>query len=329
MDVRASLLFAWLLVCAPPAFARPPALLLDAKIALGEVRGRMDHLALDVSRQRLYVAELGNDSLGIVDLRARRALTTIHGLSEPQGVGYVPSTDSVWVTNGGDGTLRLFRGEDARPDGIVPIGDDADNIRVDAKANRVYVGYGSGRIAILDALTRRKVDEIPLKAHPESFQLDAATGRLFVNVPQARQIAVIKLASARQVGAWSTQGAAADNFPLALDSEGGRVLVGFRSPATMIAYEMQTGRQWGRVPICGDADDIAWDRERRVAYVSCGDGAIDVVDLKDDQMRQIERVATASGARTLLYSPELDRIFLASRSTKEAPAAVWVYRPGP
>lgn len=327
MNVRGSLLSAWFLACAAPVFASPQALRLDTKIPLGDVRGRIDHLALDVPRQRLYVAELGNDSLGIVDLRAGRTLQTVQGLSEPQGVGYVPSTDTVWVTNGGDGSLRLFRGEDGRADGVVPLGDDADNIRVDAKANRVYVGYGGGRIAILDALTRKKVDEIPLKAHPESFQLDAATGRLFVNVPQARQIAIVDLAGARQVDAWSTQGVAAANFPLALAAEDGRVLVGFRSPATMIAYEIRTGRQLGRVPICGDADDIALNRERRVAYVSCGDGAIDVIDLNGDAMRRVERVATASGARTLLYSPELDRIFLASRASGEAKAAIWVYRP--
>jgi hypothetical protein len=46
---------------------------LEAKIPLGDVRGRIDHMAIDLSRQRLFVAELGNDSVGIVDLRSRRA----------------------------------------------------------------------------------------------------------------------------------------------------------------------------------------------------------------------------------------------------------------
>jgi len=48
----------------------PPPLQLESKIPLGDVRGRIDHMAIDLPRQRLFVAELGNDSVGIVDLKA-------------------------------------------------------------------------------------------------------------------------------------------------------------------------------------------------------------------------------------------------------------------
>src|SRR5262245_8106416 len=75
-------------------------LTVEKRIPLGEVRGRIDHLALDTKRQRLYVAELGNNSLGVVDLRAGRVITTVAGLHEPQGVAYVADTDTVWVANG-------------------------------------------------------------------------------------------------------------------------------------------------------------------------------------------------------------------------------------
>lgn len=329
MPLPRPVLIAVLLGCISSASAAAQALILDAKIPLGDVRGRIDHLALDVSRQRLYVAELGNNSLGVVDLRARRTLSTIRGLSEPQGVGYVPSTDTIWVANGGDGTLRLFRGEKGQPDGVLPLGNDADNVRVDAKANRVYVGYGSGHIAIFDAYARTKLGEIALKAHPEGFQPDASARHLYVNVPDAHQIAVIDLAGERQSETWANEGAAAANFPLALDPDDSRVLVGFRSPATLIAYDMGTGRQWSRVSICGDADDIAWVRERHLAYVSCGEGLIDVIGFSNDHMQRIERVTTARGARTLLFSAELDRIYAAIPASGQVPAAIWVLRPGP
>ena len=74
-------------------------LVLEAKIPLGEVRGRIDHLGIDAKRQRLFVAELGNNSLGVVDLAAGQVLRRITGLSEPQGVAYVPFADSVFVAN--------------------------------------------------------------------------------------------------------------------------------------------------------------------------------------------------------------------------------------
>ena len=134
---------------------------LEAKVPLGDVRGRIDHMAIDLARQRLFVAELGNDSVGVVDLKDRKVLRTITGLKEPQGVGYVPSTDTLYVANAGDGSLRLFRGDDYSDAGRIDLGNDADNIRVDAAANRVIVGYGSGALAVIDAVSRSKSPTSP------------------------------------------------------------------------------------------------------------------------------------------------------------------------
>src|SRR5215475_3742472 len=120
--------------------ASPP-LILEAKIPLGQVSGRIDHLGIDPKRQRLFVAELGNDSLGVVDLAAGKVLRRITGMSEPQGVAYVPFADSIYVANGGDGSVRVLRGEDLAPTGRIELGNDADNVRVDAQHSRVLVGY--------------------------------------------------------------------------------------------------------------------------------------------------------------------------------------------
>jgi hypothetical protein len=56
-------------------------LILEAKIPLGQVSGRIDHLGIDVKRRRLLVAELGNNSLGVVDLAAGKVLSSIAGLA--------------------------------------------------------------------------------------------------------------------------------------------------------------------------------------------------------------------------------------------------------
>jgi DNA-binding beta-propeller fold protein YncE len=164
-------------------------LVVEAKIPLGAVHGRIDHMAFDASRQYVYVAELGNDTVGVVDLKQQRLVRTIEGLHEPQGLGYVPSTDTLYVANARDGSVKLFRGTDAAPIGAIPLGEDADNVRVDETTHRVFVGYGSGAIAVIDADTRTKVADIPLRAHPEGFQLEGAGQRIFVNVPDSNEIA--------------------------------------------------------------------------------------------------------------------------------------------
>jgi DNA-binding beta-propeller fold protein YncE len=115
-------------------------LALEAKIPLGEVSGRIDHLGIDTKRQRLFVAELGNSSVDVVDLAASKVLHRIAGLSEPPGVAYVPFADNIFVANAGDGSVRVLRGEDLTPIGRIELGDDADNVRVDSARNRVLVG---------------------------------------------------------------------------------------------------------------------------------------------------------------------------------------------
>jgi hypothetical protein len=160
---------------------------LETKIALGQVKGRIDHMALDPLRMRLFVAELENNSVGVVDLKERKVVHVIAGLTEPQGVGYEPSSDTLYVANGGDGSVRLYRGDDYAEAGRIDLGDDADNIRIDAGAKRILVGYGGGAIATIDPAARTKTAAFPLPAHPEGFQLDPKTKQIFVNVATCKE----------------------------------------------------------------------------------------------------------------------------------------------
>ena len=300
-------------------------LVLEAKVPLGEVRGRIDHLGIDAKRQRLFVAELGNNSLGVVDLAAGKVLRRITGLSEPQGVAYVPFADSVFVANAGDGSVRVLRGEDLTPIGHIELGDDADNVRVDTARKRVLVGYGKGALAVIDPVSLSKIGDIGLKAHPEGFQIDETGTQVFVNVPDAHEIVVVDLTTG-STGSLPTQGAGS-NFPMAIDGEGHRVLVVFRSPPSLVALSSQDGHVAAKIETCGDADDVFVDRKRHRVYVSCGEGVVDVLEPGEAGYRRLARVPTVSGARTSLFVPELDRLFVAVRATSHEPAAIWVFRP--
>lgn len=201
MRRRRGLLFALmaapLLACAGNAAAQ--LLRLEAKISLGEVRGRIDHLAIDLARQRLFVAELGNDSIGIVDLSARKLLRRLTGFATPQDVGYSAAADMLYVANAGDGSVRAYRGSAYAPAGRIDLGGDADNIRIDPRTNRVLVGYGRGGLAVLDPAMERRLANIVLPAHPEAFQIDWGAHRGYINVPDAHAIAVVDLDGATPV----------------------------------------------------------------------------------------------------------------------------------
>jgi chromate transporter len=314
------------LIAPAKAAPEPAPLAVDARISLGDIAGRIDHLAFDPTRQRLYIAELGNDSIGIVDLNEKRLLRTVPGFSEPQGIAYEPSTDSIYVANGGDGAVRVFRGADFAPVATIPVGADPDNVRVDVAAKRVYVGYGasSGALAIINPATREKVADIPLKKHPESFQLEAGGERIFVNVPEADEIAVVSRTSKSQVASWPT-GTLHANFPLTLDAANGRAIAIFRHPARLASFDLNTGKAVASVEACTDADDAFVDAKRSRLYVVCGEGYVETFGIAaGDKYSRVGRLATSPGSRTGLFIPERNSLIVAIRASARSDAAVWL-----
>jgi YVTN family beta-propeller protein len=321
--VLKALLVAVTALAGTAAQAADEPLTVSAKIPLGRVTGRIDHLVIDTKRNRLFVAELGNNSIGVIDLTTQKVVKRITGLREPQGIAYEPRTDRVYIANAGDGVVKTLAAETLSPIGEVKLGEDADNIRLGGP-DRIFVGYGNGAIAVLQA--GKKVADLPLDAHPESFQIDAEHGRLFVNQPEAHGIAVIDDKTGQQQAQWGVRGLNG-NFSMAFDAANHRLFVAYRSPATLAIFDTTTGDLLSRLPICGDADDVFFDAKRNQLYISCGEGFVTVVSAANQRVKEIGRVRTRTGARTSLFVPELDRLFVAVRANAGEPAEVWVLLP--
>src|SRR5689334_22516788 len=168
---------------------------LQKTIPLPDVQGRIDHMSIDVKNQRLFMAALGNNTVEVIDVKEGRRIHSIVGMREPQGVLYLEEANRLYVANGDDGTLRIFDGTSYYPIKSIKLGDDADNVRFDADKKHVYVGYGSGALAVMNE-DGAKVSETALDAHPESFQLDKNGPRLFVNLPRSRKVAVVNRTTA-------------------------------------------------------------------------------------------------------------------------------------
>lgn len=307
--------------CAPGASRSPAPLVLEQTIPLPGVAGRIDHLAVDLIHRRVFVAELGNGTVEAIDMATGRPAGRILGLSEPQGLAYLPDRDELTVASGGDGTVRFYRGGDLAPVGVVTVGGDADNLRLTA-AGRVVVGYGDGALAVIDAASRRVISTVTLPAHPEGFRL--AGDQAFVNLPDARKIAVVDLAAGRIAATWPAEHRW--NYPMALRSERPQIAVVYRLPARLQLRDKTGGAITVDQKTCGDADDVFFDPPRRRLYVICGAGAIDVVAL--DAPTGSVRITTRPGARTGLFVPEWDRLLVAARAGNGT-AALLIYRPAP
>lgn len=160
-------------------------------IPLAAVEGRMDHFAYDAKGERLFLAALGNNTLEVADLKRSAASGRVGGLHEPQGVAFLADGGRVVVANGDGGECDFIDAATLKTVLRVQLSGDADNVRYDESARRVYVGYGNGALAAIDPADGRILGEVKLAAHPESFQLEKKGPRIFVNVPGAGQIAVI------------------------------------------------------------------------------------------------------------------------------------------
>jgi DNA-binding beta-propeller fold protein YncE len=241
--------------------AQPGApLKLEKTIPLSGVEGRIDHLSVDLNNQRLFVAALGNNTVEILDIKGAKRLYTISGLHEPQGALYVPGDDRLFVASAKDGTCRIYDAISFKLLKTIEYGEDADNVRFDAPATQVYVGYGSGALGVLD-LGGNKVSDIKLDAHPESFQLEKKSTRIFVNLPDSRKIAVVDRNKKAVVGQWETNGALA-NFPMALDEANHRLFTVCRRPAVLVVLNTDSGAVIAKIPTVGDSDDVFYDPTR-------------------------------------------------------------------
>ena len=297
---------------------------LEKTIELPGVKGRIDHMSLDVVGQRLFVSALGNNTIEVIDLKAGKRANTISGLKEPQGALYVADKNRLFVASSKDGTVKIFDGTSFQLLKTVEYGDDADNLRYDAARERVYVGFGGGALGELD-IEGQKTAETKLDAHPESFQLEKGSSRIYVNLPGSRKVAVMDREAHSVVTSWG-MGLTLGNYAMALDEADHRLFVVSRVPARLVVMDTATGKVVQKLAAVGDCDDIFWGASRKRIYATGGDGAISVFEQRDaDHYNEKRRMPTVKGARTGFFSPDLGRLYVAVRRQGSTPAGLQVF----
>lgn len=298
-------------------------------IPLPDVLGRIDHFAFD-PKNRLFVSALGSNSEEIIDLSAQREIKSITGIAVPQGVAYSPETNKLFVASG-KGTVSVYDGTSFDLIASIDFQDDADNLRYDAADRVVYVGYGeedTAAIAMIDAVTNKRLEEFKVGAHPESFQVEASGSNIYVNLPDTKEIAVVNRKT-HVITKWPLS--LGGNFPMALDEADHRLFVATRTPPRLAVFDTNSGRMVAALRCVQDSDDLYFDAERKRIYVPGGEGYISVFQQKDaDHYEAVDKVQTAVGARTAGYAGKIgkkdfDRFYLAVPARSDRRAEIWIY----
>jgi DNA-binding beta-propeller fold protein YncE len=261
----------------------------------------------------------------VLDVLNRKRIHTIREVAEPQGLYFDAVSNRLFAASRQDGTAKMFDGGNYQLLQTIKLGGNADNIRYDSWGPRVVVGYGAGALAFLDS-NGKNTGEVPLDAHPESFQLEKIGTRAFVNVPDRKEIEVVDLAKNAVIAKWPVT-SALKNYPMALDEQHHRLLIGCREPARMLVFDTETGKQMASLEIVGDTDDLFFDAVRHRVYVIGGGGSVDVFEQKDaDHYTPVQHIETAPGARTGYFAADWSKLFVAVPHRGDQAAEVLVFK---
>jgi hypothetical protein len=301
---------------------------LDRKIPMPGIKGRIDHMDVNLKDQVVYVAALGNNTVEAISLRDGKTIYSIQGMDEPQGIGYIPQNEEIFVANGGTGDCYFYNAKNFNKTGTIHLSSDADDVRYDSAERKIYVGYGEGGIAIIDAISHKQISDVKLPAHPESFQIDKQEDRLFVNVPKAKMIGVIDLVQLKLTDKW-IRNEPTDNYPMALDAINHRIFAGYRHPPKLLVLN-KTGKEVNIISMAGDADDLYYYAEMKEVIVSGGDGHISIYKQENlNKFNQVANIPTRKGARTSLLIPQLNTFVLAARAESGMQAELMLYSLAP
>jgi hypothetical protein len=325
---KTAIAFIGAFLVAPALAADPAPLELAQTIRLnGPVGKRLDNLALDAKRDRLLVANQGNASLDIIDLKQGKLLKSIPDQEQIQGVLYVPGIDRIFATSG-KGSCHVFDGESLKLLKSLTV-PDADNIRQDARTGLVYVTRSDKKLAVFDPKSLEAKGEISLPSHPESFVFEKDRHRLYVNTPAPRQVVVVDTDKRESLKRYQLE--EAGNYPLALDEPNRRLLVGCRKEPRLLVLDTETGKELSRVTIPNDVDGLYLDAKRKRLYASCGEGFLVVFKQTSPDRYEVQtKMPTVKQARTCLFDPDTGRLFLPVPRTadKDGPE-IRVYRAVP
>ncbi len=321
----------------------PPVTLLKT-IYLPDVVGDFDHFAVDLKRNHLFVSAEVHHSVEMFNLKTGEHLQSIGGLKTPHSLAFDTPSDELLVADGGDSSLIVLdAGDFHRKDRVQLIdgsatgkGDSPDAAYYDAKTRLYYIGNGgvsanlpTSTLSIYSPERGKIVDEI--KDLPgnnlESMVVDDVHGRLYVNVRDKKEIAVVDLKTKQVVTTWTAEDMNR-NTSLTLDPVAGRLFVAGRNPGLLYVFNVNTGSVVAKMPCVNVNDDMTWDPVFKRLYISGSEGLSIFHQDSPDAYTEMLNLPT-NGGKTSIYVRAVEQFYVIHPKTDIDIAALLVYRVNP
>jgi DNA-binding beta-propeller fold protein YncE len=299
----------------------------------GEVKGNFDHFEVDLKRNRLFATPEDFKSVLVFDIATGKLIHQIDGILRPHAVLYRADVDRIYVTDGADGSVKVYDGENYRQLARIPLLKDADSVGFDISRHYLYVNNGGrdagqnySMMTAIDTTTGSKLTDMRIEGDTlEAMALDNYRPRIYVNDTATNQVVVIDRLRNTVLAKWPVT-LGKKNVAMALDEFRQRLFVGCGS-GQIVVLDSSTGKQLQALPIASGIDDLTYDPATRRVYAAAN-GVIDVFE-QADLDHYVSKGSTASGVngRTAKLVPELNRLFVAVPSSAQQSARVLVYEP--
>jgi DNA-binding beta-propeller fold protein YncE len=303
-------------------------------ISFEGVKGEFDHFAIDLAAKRLFLAAEDQKTVEVFSLGGLQHTGSISLFARPHGLVFIPDSLQLMVADGGDGTCKFVDLSGPKISTVVKTALRADSVAFDSATRTIFVANG-GLVAKMDyslvtavnATRAEKTFEIKIDSKIlEAMAVETAGDRLFVNLMDKNEVAVIDRVKRQILTTWPLSDAEQPSA-MALDQREHRLFIGCRKPGKLLALDTTSGKTVAALPCIGHADDAYFDPVRKRVYVSGGEGAVSVYQQHgSDRYEQLEDVPTGPGAKTSLFVPELNRFFVAVPSAADGHARVLIFK---
>ena len=296
------------------------------------VKGRLDHLGIDVGGKRLFVVGEEGHTVLVFDLKTSKVVQQI-AIDHPHAVLYRGDLDRIYISDEGKGALNIYDGKSYQLVKTVPLKVDADSIGYDQATHDLYIVNGGDNahepftmLSVVDTTAGQKVADIKIDGDTlEAMALEKNGNKLYLDNPAKNEVEVIDRKTNKLLTAWPLK-MGKDNSTMAFDEAAHRLFVGCRG-GQVVVYDTGTGKELQALKVSPRADDLAFDpASKRIYSISGGAGVVDVYKETDpDHYESLGKVPSAAGAKTGVWVPELSRLFVAAPASASSPGKVFVY----
>jgi DNA-binding beta-propeller fold protein YncE len=270
----------------------------------------------------------------LFDLKTSKHLKTIKGLETPHAIHYIAETNRLIVSDSGDGMTKIVDGKTYMIAGTIKLTPGADVMSYDPSTKRLWIVTGGKNasskmtetvLSEVDPATGKHLGDVKFDTDfTEGIAAEQKGNRLFVNVAGKSEVAVLDKSTRKVIATWPVR-EGQNNAPIGLDETKKRLFVVTRKPFKLVVIDNDTGASVASYDAPQRTNELMFDKALGRIYLA-GDDYVGVFKQVDaDHYQELARVASAKGAKTAIFVPEFNRLYVAVAGKAPTRAALLQY----